>query len=309
LSEIIYAVHKLNTKPLTERRLIILEIKTVAVLGAGLMGHGITQVAAQTAKYDVYMRDIKQEFIDNGMKMINDSLQRFLKKGEMTEAQVNEVLSRIHPTLDLKEAVSNADLIIEAVTENVELKKKVLAEADSLVKQDAIIASNTSSISISELASATKRPEKFVGMHFFNPPQLMKLIEIIRGAKTSDETLNTIVEVTKAMGKEPVVVKKDVAGFVVNRILIPALNEAVDLVNEDVATPEDIDKAIKLGLNWPMGPITLLDYVGLDTTLAITEVMVKELDPKYQASPLLRQMVRAGLWGRKTGKGFYDWKK
>ena len=286
-----------------------MEIKTIAVLGAGLMGHGITQVAAQTAKYNVYMRDIKQEFIDNGMKMINDSLQRFVKKGEMTETQVNEVLARIHPTLDLKEAVSNADLIIEAVTENPELKKKVLAEADSQAKPEAIIASNTSSISISELASATKRPEKFAGMHFFNPPQLMKLIEIIRGAKTSDETLNTIVEVTKTMGKEPVVVKKDIAGFVVNRILIPALNEAINLVNEDVATPEDIDKAIKLGLNWPMGPLALLDYVGLDTTLAITEVMVKEIDPKYQASPLLRQMVRAGLLGRKTGKGFYDWKK
>ena len=286
-----------------------MEIKTIAVLGAGLMGHGITQVAAQVAQYEVYMRDIKQEFLDNGMKMINDSLQRFVKKGEMTEAQMNEVLSRIHPTLDLKEAVSNADLVIEAVTENPELKKKVLAEADSLAKPDAIIASNTSSISISEIASATKRPEKFAGMHFFNPPQLMKLIEIIRGAKTSDETLNTIVEVTKKMGKEPVVVKKDVAGFVVNRILIPALNEAINLVNEDVASPEDIDKAIKLGLNWPMGPLTLLDYVGLDTTLAITEVMVKEINPKYQASPLLRQMVRAGLLGRKSGKGFYDWKK
>jgi 3-hydroxybutyryl-CoA dehydrogenase len=286
-----------------------MEIKKIAVLGAGLMGHGITQVAAQVAQYQVYVRDIKQEFLDNGMKMINDSLQRFVKKGEMTEAQMNEVLSRIHPTLDLKEAVADADLIIEAVTENPELKKKVLAEADSQAKPEAIIASNTSSISISEIAAATKRPEKFAGMHFFNPPQLMKLIEIIRGAKTSDETLDTIVEVTKKMGKEPVVVKKDVAGFIVNRILIPALNEAINLVNEDVATPEDIDKAIKLGLNWPMGPLTLLDYVGLDTTLAITEVMVKEIDPKYQASPLLRQMVRAGLLGRKTGKGFYDWKK
>jgi 3-hydroxybutyryl-CoA dehydrogenase len=286
-----------------------MEIKKIAVLGAGLMGHGITQVAAQVAQCQVYVRDIKQEFLDNGMKMINDSLQRFVRKGEMTEAQMNEVLSRIHPTMDLKEAVADADLIIEAVTENPELKKKVLAEADAAAKPEAIIASNTSSISISEIASATKRPEKFAGMHFFNPPQLMKLIEIIRGAKTSDETLNTIVEVTKKMGKEPVVVKKDVAGFVVNRILIPALNEAINLVNEDVATPEDIDKAIKLGLNWPMGPLTLLDYVGLDTTLAITEVMVKEIDPKYQASPLLRQMVRAGLLGRKTGKGFYDWKK
>jgi len=286
-----------------------MEIKKVTVLGAGLMGHGITQVAAQTGKYEVYMRDIKQEFLDNGMKMLNDNLQRFLKKGEMTEAEVNQVLTRIHPTLDLKEAVADADLIIEAVTENPELKKKVLAEADTLAKKDAIIATNTSSISISELASATQRPEKFAGMHFFNPPQLMKLIEIIRGAKASDETVNTLVEVSKKMGKEPVVVKKDVAGFVVNRILVPALNEAVALVDEGIATPEDIDKAVKLGLNWPMGPLTLLDYVGLDTTLAITEVLVKELDPKYQANPLLRQMVRAGLLGRKSGKGFYDWKK
>jgi len=286
-----------------------MEIGKVTVLGAGLMGHGITQVTAQIAKYDVYMRDIKQEFLDNGMRMINDSLQRFLKKGEMTEADINQVLNRIHPTLDLKEAVADADLIIEAVTENPELKKKVLAEADAVAKPDAIIATNTSSISITELASATKRPEKFAGMHFFNPPQLMKLIEVIKGAKTTDETLNAVVEVSKRMGKEPVIVKKDVAGFVVNRVLIPALNEAVGLVDQGVATPEDIDKAIKLGLNWPMGPLTLLDYVGLDTTLAITEVMQKEIDQKYQANPLLRQMVRAGLLGRKTGKGFYDWKK
>jgi len=286
-----------------------MEIKKVAVLGAGLMGHGITQVTAQAAKYDVYMRDIKQEFLDNGMKMINDSLGRFQKKEEMTQTEVDTILSRIHPVLDLKQAVSDADLIIEAVTENPELKKKVLAEADSYAKPEAIIATNTSSISISDLASATKRPEKFVGMHFFNPPQLMKLIEIVRGARTSDDTLNTIVEVTKKMGKEPVVCKKDVAGFVVNRVLIPALNEAIGLVNEGVAEPEDIDKAIKLGLNWPMGPLTLLDYVGLDTTLSITEVMVKEIDPKYQANPLLRQMVRAGLLGRKSGKGFYNWQK
>jgi 3-hydroxybutyryl-CoA dehydrogenase len=227
----------------------------------------------------------------------------------MTQTEVNAILSRIHPTLDLKEAVSDADLVIEAVTENPELKKKVLAEADSYAKSEAIIATNTSSISISDLASATKRPEKFVGMHFFNPPQLMKLIEIVRGARTSDDTLNTIVEVTNKMGKEPVVCKKDVAGFVVNRVLIPALNEAIGLVNEGVASPEDIDKAIKLGLNWPMGPLTLLDYVGLDTTLSITEVMVREIDPKYQANPLLRQMVRAGLLGRKSGKGFYNWQK
>jgi len=286
-----------------------MEVRKVTVLGAGLMGHGIAQVAAQVAKYEVNLRDINQEFIDKGMSMINNSLQRFLKKGVITENEFSETLARIHPVLDLKEAVVDADLIIEAVPENVKLKKSVLSEVDKLAKPDALLASNTSSISITELASATSRPENFVGLHFFNPPQLMKLIEIIRGAKTSDQTVNTIVEFAKKMEKEPVVVKKDCAGFIVNRILVPALNEAISLVWEGIAEPEDIDKAIRLGLNWPMGPLKLVDYLGLDTTLSIAEVLRDDLDPKYSPSPLLRQMVRAGLLGRKTGKGFYDWTK
>jgi len=284
-----------------------MEVRKVTVLGAGLMGHGIAQVAAQVAKFEVNLRDIKQEFLDNGMSMINNSLKIFLRKEAITEDEVKETLGRIHPILDLKEAVADADLIIEAVPENPKLKKSVLSEADKFAKPDAFLASNTSSISITELASATSRPEKFCGLHFFNPPQLMKLIEIIRGAKTSDETINVAVEVARKMGKEAVVVKKDCAGFVVNRILVPALNEAISLVWEGIAEPEDIDKAIRLGLNWPMGPLKLLDYLGLDTTLSIAEVLRDDLDPKYSPSPLLRQMVRAGLLGRKTGKGFYEW--
>ncbi len=287
-----------------------MEIRKVAVLGAGLMGHGIAQVAAQTAKYEVNLRDVKKEFVDNGIRMITSSLRKFQEKGKLTEAEVKKVLARIHPMLDLKEAVTDADLIIEAVPENVEIKKDVFNKVDKFAKPQAIIASNTSSISITELASATNRPEKVCGMHYFNPPQLMKLIEIIRGAKTSDQTVNIMVDISKKMGKEPVVVKKDAPGFIVNRVLIPALNEAIFLVHEGVADPEDIDKAITLGLNWPMGPLKLLDYVGLDTTLAITEVFQKELgEPKYRPCPLLRQMTRAGLLGRKSGKGFYDWKK
>jgi len=298
-----------GTSSLLLKEDLTMKVRKIAILGAGLMGHGIAQVAAQVAKFEVNLRDIKQEFLDKGMSMINNSLQRFLKKGLISENEFKETLERIHPILDLKEAVADADLIIEAVPENVNLKKSVLSEVDKFAKPDAILASNTSSISITELASATSHPEKFVGLHFFNPPQLMKLIEIIRGAKTSDETINTIVEVAKKMEKEPVVVKKDCAGFIVNRILVPALNEAISLVWEGIAEPEDVDKAIRLGLNWPMGPLKLADYLGLDTTLSIAEVLRDDLNPKYSPCPLLRQMVRAGLLGRKTGKGFYDWTK
>ncbi len=284
-----------------------MEIKRITVLGAGLMGHGITQVAAQIGKYEVTMRDIEQRFVDNGMNMIRESLQRFVKKAQITEAQMNEVLSRIHPSLDLKEAVSNADLIIEAAPENIDLKKALFREVDAFAPPYAIIASNTSSVSITELASATKRPDKVCGMHFFNPPQLMKLIEVIKGAKTSDETLQTVLDTAHRMEKETVLVKKDCPGFIVNRILIPALNEAVALYWEGVADRDDIDKAIKLGLNWPMGPLMLLDYIGSDTTLAIADVLTKELDPKFHPTTGLKQMAKANLLGRKTGKGFYDW--
>ena len=285
-----------------------MEVKRVAVLGAGLMGHGIAQLCAQVGRFDVSMRDIEQRFVDNGMKMIQESLQRFIKKGAMSDQESKEILARIHPTLDLKDAVQNVDLVIEAVTENPPLKKSVLAEADKNAPSHAIIASNTSSISITEIAAATKRPEKVCGMHFFNPPQVMRLIEIVRGLKTSDETVETIRQISTKLGKESVVVKKDTPGFIVNRILVPAINEAVFLAAEGIAEPEDIDKAIELGLNWPMGPLKLLDYVGIDTTLFITDVMVNETgDPKFRPSTLMKQMVRANLLGRKTGRGFYDW--
>jgi 3-hydroxybutyryl-CoA dehydrogenase len=286
---------------------VMTEIKKVAVLGAGLMGHGIAQVAAQTGRYEVNLRDIEQRFIDGGMNMIRESLQRFVKKGQLTETDVNAIIARIHPMLDLEQAVCDADLIIEAVPENIDLKKTMFREVDSCARPHAIIASNTSSVSITEIASATKRPEKVCGMHFFNPPQLMRLIEVIRGARTSDETVQIVLDVAHRMEKETVLVKKDCPGFIVNRILIPALNEAVAIYWEGIADRDDIDKAIKLGLNWPMGPLMLLDYVGSDTTLAVAEVLTRELDPKFHPTIGLKQMAKAQLLGRKTGKGFYDW--
>ncbi len=284
-----------------------MEVGKIAVLGAGLMGHGICQVAAQNGGYEVNLRDIEQRFLDNGMAMIKRSLQKFQSKGKLTEGEVAEILGRIHPMLDLKEAVSDVDLIIEGIPENAELKKATFKEVDTFAPTHAIIASNTSSISITELGSATKRPEKVCGMHFFNPPQLMKLVEVIRGAKSSDETIQVILDVAHRMGKETVLVKKDCPGFIVNRILIPALNEAAALYWEGIADRDDIDKAIKLGLNWPMGPLMLTDYIGSDTVLAIADILTKGIDPKFHPSPGLKQMVRAQLLGRKTGKGYYDW--
>jgi len=280
----------------------------ITVLGAGLMGHGIAQVASQVGGYEVSMLDVEQRFLDGGMKMIRDSVGRFVEKGKLTKEQGESAIGRIRPTLDLASALKGSSLVIEAATEDPKLKMDLYRKVAELVERDAIVASNTSSISITLLASATRNPENVCGMHFFNPPQLMSLVEIIRGKKTSDETIRRVKEVSARLGKETVVCKKDSPGFIVNRILVPALNEAIFLVQEGVADQEDIDKAIKLGLNWPMGPLQLLDYVGLDTTFNITQVFMNEFqDSKYRPSPLLREMVRAGMLGRKSGKGFYEW--
>jgi len=283
-------------------------ISKVTVLGAGLMGHGIAQVASQVGGFEVSILDVEQRFLDGGLKMINASVGKFVEKGKISKEQGEATLARIHPTLDLHEALRGSQLVIEAATEDPKLKLDLYRRVSELAEKDAILASNTSSISITLLGSATKNPENVCGMHFFNPPQLMTLVEIIRGRKTSDETVRKVREVSTKLGKETVLCKKDSPGFIVNRILVPALNEAIFLVQEGVAEPEDIDRAIRLGLNWPMGPLQLLDYVGLDTTFNITQVFMNEFqDSKYRASPLLREMVRAGQLGRKSGKGFYDW--
>jgi len=280
----------------------------VTVLGAGLMGHGIAQVASQVGGYEVSMLDVEQRFLDGGMKMINASVGKFVEKGKLTKKEGESAVARIHPTLDLAEALAGSQLVVEAATEDPKLKLDLYHRIAELIEKDTILASNTSSISITLLASATRNPQNVCGMHFFNPPQLMPLIEIIRGNRTSDETVQRVREVSAKLGKETVLCKKDSPGFIVNRILVPALNEAIFLVQEGVADPEDIDKAVKLGLNWPMGPLQLIDYVGLDTTFNITQVFMNEFqDSKYRASPLLREMVRAGLNGRKSGKGFYEW--
>jgi 3-hydroxybutyryl-CoA dehydrogenase len=267
-----------------------------------------SQVASQVGGYEVSMLDINQELVDRGMKMIEGSVSKFVEKGKLAKAQADAVLSRVHPTTDLATALSGSQLVIEAATEDPKLKMELYRDVAQRVGNDTIVASNTSSISITLLASAMKRPENVCGMHFFNPPQLMSLVEIIRGNRTTQGTVDFVKGVASRMGKETVLCKKDSPGFIVNRILVPALNEAVFLMQEGVADPEDIDKAVKLGLNWPMGPLQLLDYVGLDTTLNITQVFMQEFqDSKYRASPLLREMVRAGQLGRKTGRGFYEW--
>jgi 3-hydroxybutyryl-CoA dehydrogenase len=284
----------------------VLAIKKIAVLGAGQMGNGIAHVCAQ-AGYEVKMRDIDQKFIDKGISTITKNLERGLKKGKITQEEIDAILGRIEGVLDLKEAVKDVDLVIEAIPEIVNLKLDTWKEVDEAAPEHAILASNTSSISITQMAAVTKRPEKFIGMHFFNPVPVMGLVEIIKGQATKDDTVKVIEEVSHKVGKKTVLVN-EAPGFAVNRLLVPALNEAVFAIQEGVATVEDMDLAIKLGLNWPMGPLTLADFVGLDTMLYISDYFVDEFkDSKYRAPALLRKMVRAGWVGRKSGMGFYDY--
>ncbi|MDR1489673.1 MAG: 3-hydroxybutyryl-CoA dehydrogenase [Desulfovibrio sp.] len=280
-------------------------MKTVLVLGAGAMGSGIAQVVAQKGN-KVFLRDISQEFVSRGIGNISKSFAKMVEKGKMDAAESQAILGRITGIVDLAPA-KDADLVIEAAIEKMSLKKEIYKELDATLKAEAILATNTSSLSVTEIASSTKRPDKVIGMHFFNPAPVMALIEVIRGIATSDATYQAIMEFSTSLGKTPVTVN-EAPGFVVNRILIPLINEGVCVLSEGTASAEDIDTAMRLGANHPMGPLALGDLVGLDVTLAIMEVLYSETgDSKYRPAPLLRKMVRAGKLGRKTGEGFFKY--
>lgn len=280
-------------------------IKKVGVLGCGLMGSGIAQTAAQSG-YEVIVREINQELLDKGLGRIKDFLSKGVEREKLSQSEMDETLSKITGTTELSD-LSDCDIVIEAIIENMEMKAELYKELSEVCKPETIFASNTSSLSITEMASHTNRPDKMVGLHFFNPVPLMKLVEVARSVSTSSESFDTVYQFAKSLGKTPVKCG-DSTGFIVNRLLVPYLLDSIRQLENGLATVDDIDNALKLGLGYPMGPFTLLDFVGIDTTLYIADIMFEEFkEHKYAAPPLMRRMVHAGYFGKKSGKGFYDY--
>ncbi|HEX9942959.1 MAG TPA: 3-hydroxybutyryl-CoA dehydrogenase [Thermoanaerobaculia bacterium] len=283
------------------------KIKKVGVLGCGLMGSGIAEVAAR-AGYETVVREVSDELVDRGLEKIRGSLGKAVEKGRLDAAVRDEAVSRLAGTVDLA-ALADCDLVVEAIVENLEEKRRTFSALDEAVKEDAIFASNTSSLTITQMAMFTRRPDRFVGLHFFNPVPVMKLVEVVRTLLTSDETFERAFEFSRSLGKEPIACR-DNSGFVVNRLLVPYLLDAVRALEEGVGSVEDIDKGMQLGCGYPMGPFTLLDFVGLDTTYYIANIMFEEYrEKRFAPPPLLKQMVLAGRLGKKSGRGFYDYSK